>query len=159
MLVENKLFATLDPAQRRVSIPHVTEEGRVSQREFVVSDTVGFIRDLPSELMNAFRATLEELTEAYVLIHVLDASDPDIDARKASVDGVLAELGVLDVPMIIVLNKCDLVSQEKVEQLCRAYGALAVSAVKRTNLDKLLTGITDEVFGGEEADGVRSNDR
>ncbi len=96
---ENKLFATLDPTTRRLRVPE--------EHELVLTDTVGFIRDLPRELAEAFRATLEELHAADLLIHVADASHPDLERQVRAVEDILADMGLADVPRIMVLNKWD----------------------------------------------------
>jgi len=95
----DQLFATLDTTLRRASIPHAAP--------IVLSDTVGFIRDLPHDLVAAFRATLKEAVDADLLLHVVDASRPDRDSQIAAVDAVLVEIGAENVPRILVLNKCD----------------------------------------------------
>src|SRR6185312_13256004 len=91
-LAADKLFATLDPISRRLRFPH--------EREVIITDTVGFIRDLPSELTRAFRATLEEMADADLLLHVVDAADPDRDQHIAAVDQILGELGLAEKPRI-----------------------------------------------------------
>ncbi len=96
---ENRLFATLDPTTRRLRVPE--------EHELVLTDTVGFIRDLPKELAEAFRATLEELHAADLLIHVADASHPDLERQVCAVEDILADMGLADVPRIMVLNKWD----------------------------------------------------
>ena len=99
VLVEDKLFATLDPTSRRLRFPR--------QREVIVTDTVGFIRDLPEDLVDAFRATLEELDDADLLLHVADVSDPDLDDHVAAVERILGNLGLSDTPRLLVLNEID----------------------------------------------------
>jgi GTP-binding protein HflX len=94
----DKLFATLDTTTRRV---------HTAQGEIVLSDTVGFIRELPHTLVAAFRATLEETIHAALLLHVVDASSPDRDAQISAVNAVLAEIGAERIPQVIVLNKID----------------------------------------------------
>ena len=101
VLAQNKLFATLDTTTRRLRFP--------AEREIVLADTVGFIRNLPQELMEAFQATLEELASADLLIHVADASHPDLFQQIASVDSILEKLELASVPRLLVLNKWDLV--------------------------------------------------
>jgi GTP-binding protein HflX len=96
----NQLFATLDTTLRRIHVP--------GGAPIVLSDTVGFIRDLPHDLIAAFRSTLQEAAEADLILHVIDASSPERDAQVAAVDAVLAEIGAADVPQIRVLNKIDL---------------------------------------------------
>jgi GTP-binding protein HflX len=128
--VEDKMFATLDPASRRLRFPR--------DREVVVTDTVGFIRDLPPDLVAAFRATLEELREADVLLHVVDASGEDIDRRLAAVRRVLDELGLRDRPELLVFNKIDRLPPGEGARLAAQYGAVPVSALRRTGFDDLL---------------------
>ncbi|MDL2280095.1 GTPase HflX [Desulfovibrio sp. OttesenSCG-928-G11] len=99
VLAENRLFATLDPTTRRLRFP--------AERELVISDTVGFIRSLPKELVEAFRATLEELEDADMLLHVADASHPELDEQIAAVNAILEELGLDRAPCMLVLNKID----------------------------------------------------
>ena len=99
-LAEDKLFATLDPLVRRTSLP--------SGGECLLSDTVGFINKLPHDLVNAFRSTLEEVREADLILHVIDASSPYYDVQMRVVEDVLSSLGALDIPSILVYNKCDL---------------------------------------------------
>jgi GTP-binding protein HflX len=96
---ENRLFATLDPTTRRLRFP--------KEKELILTDTVGFIRNLPKELLEAFRATLEELEEADMLLHVADASHPELEQQVKAVDDVLEYLGLAHTPRILVLNKID----------------------------------------------------
>ncbi len=118
---ENKLFATLDPTSRRLRFP--------KDLEVIVTDTVGFIRDLPDELLQAFRATLEELYEADMLVHVIDASNPRFADQVSVVDRQLLELELDKIPCLRVLNKTDLVAPEFTEKQCREYQAVALSAL------------------------------
>jgi GTP-binding protein HflX len=129
---ENKLFATLDPITRRLRFPH--------EREVVITDTVGFIRDLPAELARAFRATLEEMADADLLVHVVDASDPDSDQHIRAVDGILADLALADKPRLLVWNKCDRLDPAEVEQLARG-GGFTVSALDRSTFGPMLLAI------------------
>jgi GTP-binding protein hflX len=99
VLVEDALFATLDPTTRRTE----TRDGRV----FTLTDTVGFVRHLPHDLVEAFRSTLEESATADLLLHVVDASDPDPEGQIAAVHQVLADIGASDVPELLVCNKAD----------------------------------------------------
>jgi GTP-binding protein HflX len=119
-LAEDKLFATLDTLSRRLRL----DDGS----EYVLTDTVGFIRFLPKELFNAFRATLEEIGKADLLLHILDASDPALDTRKSAVEGIIAELGFADIPRCNVLSKIDLVSADTLPGLIELHEAQAVSA-------------------------------
>lgn len=147
VLVENKLFATLDPAQRRLVIPRDRGEGEQYLIQAIISDTVGFIRDLPGELVAAFRATLEEVERAALLVHVLDASDPHLLTRKAAVEEVLAQMKVTDTPAIVVLNKVDLLPEKRALELAQQLDALTVSATKRSGLGALLKAIGDALEG------------
>ena len=126
----DQLFVTLDPAARLVSA--------ASYAPFILMDTVGFVRKLPHELVAAFRATLEELADAAVLLHVVDASHPAMDEHMAAVDALLAELDVADRPTILVLNKMDRLEERRpVEVLLAARGGVAVSGVTGEGLDHL----------------------
>ena len=104
VLADARMFATLDPTVRHIVLP--------SRRKALLSDTVGFIRQLPTTLVEAFRATLEEVTEASLLLHVVDASSPRAQAETAQVMKVLAEIGAASTPQMLVLNKLDLVGEE-----------------------------------------------
>jgi GTPase len=128
----DQLFVTLDPAARLVH----PEGGR----RFVLTDTVGFIRKLPHELVAAFRATLEELADADVLLHVVDASYPAIDDHMKAVDDLLVELGVADRPTVLVMNKIDRLDTDP-SVLAARREAVAISAVDGTGLEALLTAI------------------
>jgi GTP-binding protein HflX len=143
-LAEDKLFATLDPISRRLRFPH--------EREVVITDTVGFIRDLPEELARAFRATLEEMTDADLLVHVVDASDPDRDQHIRAVDGILSDLGLADKPRILVWNKADKLSAEEAEHLANHAGGFVVSALDRATFGPLLLAMERALWkSGKEA--------
>lgn len=129
VLAENKLFATLDPTSRRLRFPR--------DREVIVTDTVGFIRDLPKDLVNAFRATLEELEEADLLLHVVDASDPHQEEQAAAVERVLASLDVKQTPRLLVFNKADR-APDRAHLLATAAGGVAVSALTQDGFPELL---------------------
>ncbi|MDR2893126.1 MAG: GTPase HflX [Deltaproteobacteria bacterium] len=105
VLAEDKLFATLDPTSRRLRFPE--------ERELVLTDTVGFIRSLPKELLEAFRATLEELEEADLLLHVVDAASPEMEQQVRAVDGILEGLNLQDIPRLLVYNKIDNLPDEE----------------------------------------------
>jgi GTPase len=132
VLESSRMFATLDPKLRQLQLP--------SRRKILLSDTVGFIRNLPHTLVTSFRATLEEVERAELLLHVRDASSPMIDEQKAQVQKVLAELDVSKKPVIEVLNKIDLVSAGDGMPM-GAPGSIAVSGLKRLGLDNLLAAI------------------
>ena len=136
VLAEDKLFATLDPTTRRLRFPH--------EREIIIADTVGFIRDLPRDLARAFRATLEELDQADLLLHVVDAGDPAREQQTAAGEGILTDLGLAETPRLLVMNKIDLLPPEERAQLARADGALpavAISAQDRSTTVPLLAAI------------------
>ncbi len=130
VLAEDVLFATLDPTSRRLRFPR--------DREVIVTDTVGFIRDLPEDLVNAFRATLEELGDADLLLHVADASDPRLDDRVAAVERILGDLGLEARPRLLVLNKVDRLPPGEGEALAHRRDGVAVSALTRDGLTALL---------------------
>ena len=138
VMAENLLFATLDPTMRAIELPGFDKA--------ILSDTVGFVSKLPTQLVAAFRATLEEVLEADLIIHVRDVAHPDSQAQLADVHFVLRELGVVysgeGVPIIEALNKIDLLDPEArarlVEQSARADDAVAISAETGEGIDKLL---------------------
>jgi GTP-binding protein HflX len=136
---ENKLFATLDPSQRRLYLPPsvALEDGGVG-RTVILSDTVGFIRKLPKELETAFQATLEELYEASLLVHVVDASDKDAIGKYNAVRKILTQMELADAPELVVLNKIDAADAETVEALKYELSGVAVSAAKRNGIGDLL---------------------
>lgn len=129
VLESSRMFATLDPKLHAISLP--------SRRRVLLSDTVGFIRALPHTLINAFRATLEEVQTAEVLIHVMDASSPSLDVHCEEVQKVLRELGVENKPRIDVMNKVDLLPPE-MREYNHHSGAIAISARKKTGLTTLI---------------------
>ncbi|MCX7656454.1 MAG: GTPase HflX [Treponemataceae bacterium] len=141
VLVEDKLFATLDPTTRRIELRR--------GRPLLLTDTVGFIRRLPHHLVEAFKATLEEATQADLLLVVLDASDPERDQQYHTTLDVLSQLGAQDIPRLVVLNKIDLLVDPKERQhVQQQYGeALPVSARTGEGLDTLRTRIEDMVGG------------
>lgn len=128
--VENKLFATLDPTSRRLRFP--------KEREVIITDTVGFIRDLPENLVNAFKATLEELHDADLLVHVVDATDPYQDRQIKSVEKVLEDLGLLQTKRLIVFNKADALPEGLAQKRARLHKGLAVSALSKQGLKEML---------------------
>ena len=136
---EQRMFATLDPTSRRLRLPR--------EQEVIVNDTVGFIRDLPPGLLSAFRATLEEIGDSRLLIHLIDMSNPRWPQQIQSVDRILQDLSVAEIPTILTLNKADRVTPEEVEASMRhlrqagAREVVAVSAVDRATLTPLLVKI------------------
>jgi GTP-binding protein HflX len=148
VVVENKLFSTLVPTTRKIMLP--------GGREILITDTVGFISDLPKELVNAFRATLEELGGSSLLLHVADASDPMVDERIESVEKILAQTGYESIPQMIVLNKADKTPPEAARRLGRAYGAPLISAREKNAIPEMLGLIEKRIFGEtpeDEAEG------
>lgn len=127
---QDRPFETLDTSSRRLRFPR--------DREVIITDTVGFIRDLPKDLKGAFRTTLEELRDADVLLHVVDASARDPDAQISAVESILAELELDGIPRVLVLNKCDRLPGEQAQALCRRYGALGISALQPATLAPML---------------------
>lgn len=131
VFVEQRMFATLDPSSRRLRLPR--------EREIVINDTVGFIRDLPKDLLAAFRATLEEIADSDLLVQLVDMAHPRHEAQIKAVEAILQELGDSDIPRLLVFNKADLVDPERrAEILAEHKGALAIAAEKREGLPQLL---------------------
>jgi GTP-binding protein HflX len=136
--VADVLFATLDPLVRQVGTP----DGPT----YTLTDTVGFVRRLPHQLVDAFRSTLEEVVQADLALHVVDASSPEATEHVATVRGVLREIGAGDVPELLVLNKADVADPERMAVLRRAHpGALAVSARTGEGLDDLRTALRERL--------------
>jgi len=136
---ENRLFATLDPSSRRLRFPR--------ERELIITDTVGFIRNLPKELFTAFRATLEELEDADLLLHIADASSPELEEQIYTVNNLLEELGLKEKPSILVLNKIDLLSEAKLKGLKKKYPqAVFISALERNTFLPLLLAIEEGLW-------------
>jgi len=128
--VENRLFATLDPSSRRLKFP--------KDIEVIITDTVGFIKNLPKDLIVAFRATLEELESANLLLHIIDISNPRFKDQVKSVEKILLDLNLDDIPLIRVLNKKDLVDKATTETLSRDFDATAISAKGKSTLMPLI---------------------
>ena len=137
VLVEDKLFATLDPTTKRAPLP----QGQVA----LFSDTVGFIQKLPTELVAAFRATLEEINDADLLLHVLDITHPNALLQSRVVGDTLKHLGATDMPVVVALNKVDrLSSPDQAQHIMQEFpDSLAISARERIGLAELLTRIED----------------
>ena len=135
--VENRLFATLDPSSRRLKFP--------KDIEVIITDTVGFIKNLPKDLIVAFRATLEELESANLLLHIIDISNPRFKDQIKSVEKILLDLNLDDIPLIRVLNKKDLVDKATTEKLSRNFDATAISAKKKSTLMPLIEIMKDSI--------------
>ncbi len=138
VLVEDALFATLDPTVRKVQTP--------SGRNITVTDTVGFVRHLPHELIEAFRSTLEEISQSDLLLHILDGSDPAPEAQLAAVKEVLSEIGASSVTELVVINKIDMANLDTLMRLKTLLPeALLISAQTGEGIDKLLIAIDEEL--------------
>ena len=152
VLAEDKLFATLDPTTRRITLP--------SGREVLLTDTVGFINNLPTQLIAAFRATLEEIEEAALLVHVVDLTHQNAPEQVITVNDTLEDLGVDDRPVLYALNKIDAMPKEHLENLDEVKAELgiegdsvAISAEKGINIEELLIHIEETL---EREEGFRS---
>ncbi len=138
VLVENALFATLDPTTRRTQ----TSDGRI----YTLSDTVGLVRNLPHQLVEAFRSTLEEVAEADLILHVVDGSDPNPEGQIAAVRQVILEAGAFEIPEIIVINKADAADPLVIKQLLvREPHAVVISARTGEGMDELLNAIESDL--------------
>src|ERR1044071_9572401 len=122
VLAEQRMFATLDPTSRRLRLPR--------EQEVIVNDTVGFIRDLPPDLIAAFRATLEEIDDSDLLIHLVDASNPRRQQQLESVERILGDLGHTDIPRLVFFNKSDLLSESDLESLLRQACHVGAGAIR-----------------------------
>ncbi len=141
VFTEDLLFATLDTSTRRLRFPE--------DREVIITDTVGFIRQLPKSLMGAFKATLEEMVDAHLLLHVVDISNPRFEEQIRAVDRILSDLDLEEIPRILVFNKIDLIPDEEVAPLCRRFEAIAVSAQRRKTFADLLREMEERCWGEE----------
>jgi len=140
VLVEDKLFATLDPTTRRAKLPNGWD--------ILLTDTVGFIQKLPHGLIEAFKATLEEITEADILIHVIDSTHPDIEEQINAVYRTLEDLDSISKPIITAFNKIDGLTTNLPKTLLNKFSpAVQLSALKRTGLDGLLNAILEHLRG------------
>jgi GTP-binding protein HflX len=128
--VEDRLFETLDPSSRRLRFPR--------EREVIVTDTVGFIRDLPEDLIEAFASTLEELHDANLLLHVVDASSPRMEEQIRAVEETLERLNLMGIPTILVLNKSDRLTPMEAAALAKKLNGIAISALDPQTFSGLL---------------------
>ena len=135
VLAQDRLFATLDTSSRRLRFPR--------DIEVLITDTVGFIRDLPSDLIAAFQATLDELNDADLLLHVVDVSSPYFNDHIKAVETILSDLNLDDIPRLMVFNKMDMVSPDDAADVARAYDGVAVSAHDRQTLQPLIDRLQD----------------
>jgi len=141
VFTEDLLFATLDTSTRRLRFPR--------EREVIITDTVGFIRQLPKSLLGAFKATLEELVDAHFLLHVVDISNPRFEEQIRAVDRILRDLELHEIQKILVFNKIDLIPAEEVAPFCRRFDAIAVSACQRKTFAGLLREMEERCWGEE----------
>jgi GTP-binding protein HflX len=140
-LVEDRLFSTLDPTARRLHLPN--------GRSAVLIDTVGFLKKLPHQLVEAFRSTLEETVLAELLLHIVDASQPEPQAKAAAVDQVLNEIGAGTIPKLVALNKVDLISEPTRERLARIFPeAVFISALSSEGIEGLLEAVLERLSVG-----------
>jgi len=143
VLAEDKLFATLDPTTRKLILK--------SGATLLMTDTVGFVRNLPHNLVDAFKATLEEASSADLLIHVADASDPEVEIHMATTEKVLSEIGAGSLPRILVLNKIDIADPAALEHWKRIHPeGLAISVKSGQGLDQLISVIENSLTSGME---------
>jgi GTP-binding protein HflX len=142
--VQERFFSTLSPTTRLIKYP--------SRKEIVLTDTVGFIEDLPEVLLRAFIATLEELEDATLLLHLVDVSSPDFEERIEIVDSMIKKLGLSQKPKLLVFNKIDRVSRNFLKVIEDRYGARSISCVTEEGIEKLVQTI-------ETAVGVAQGDR
>lgn len=149
---EKKMFATLDPTSRRLRLPY--------EQEVIINDTVGFIRDLPEALVAAFRATLEEISDSDLLVHVVDASNPNAMAQIESVEKILLDLKLNEIPQVIVLNKADLLDEDSLSALERQIEidkrreSVSISAIQPRTIKPLIERI-GEMIGKVTIDDSR----
>jgi GTP-binding protein HflX len=136
--IEDKLFSTLDTATRRLRFPKT--------HKVVVTDTVGFIRDLPKDLMGAFRPTFDELRESNLLIHLIDISHPCFPEQIESVEKILFELKMVAIPRLRVFNKEDKLSREEGEAVCQKYGGVSISALHPESLEKFFMAVDKKLW-------------
>jgi GTPase len=141
----SRVFETLDTTSRRLHLSH--------GREVILTDTVGFIRDLPKDLLAAFRTTLDEMRDADLLLHVVDAGAKDLAAHIASVDIVLQSLTLDQIPQVLVFNKCDQLPVGQAEALCRRFGAIGISALHQETLPPLIQHLIERLAALIPLDG------
>ena len=147
VLAERRMFATLDPTTRRLRLPR--------DREVIINDTVGFIRDLPPDLLSAFRSTLEEIAGSRLLIHLVDAANPRWEQQVASVEAILTELEFNEIPRLLVFNKTDLLDPPTIDAMVRQVSlrdedeALAISSLDPRTLQPLLRSIDAALSGNQ----------
>ncbi len=138
VLTEDKLFATLDPTSRRLRFPRETE--------VIITDTVGFLQDLPEALVAAFSATLDELADADLLLHVIDCANPAFENQMVAVEKLLRHLDFQDIPCLRVFNKTDLLDPEVTDNICERFSGIGVSALDSKTFPPLIARMEDEIL-------------
>jgi GTP-binding protein HflX len=138
VVAEDKLFATLDPTTRRLRFPR--------EREVILADTVGFIRDLPKDLAQAFRATLEELNQADLLLHVVDAADPNRESQISAVETILRDLELAETPRLLVYNKIDRMTPDERDVVAGIKGTVSISALDSKSCLPLLAAVENALW-------------
>jgi GTP-binding protein HflX len=146
VVAEDRMFATLDPTSRRLRLPR--------DQEVIINDTVGFIRDLPPDLISAFRATLEEMEGSNVLIHLVDASSTQIEDHISSVHKILEELNLSEIPRVLVFNKADLLSTGELENMKRGFDTILISALDRKSLLLLTRRVSEMLEAADDLPAV-----
>ncbi len=146
---ENRLFATLDPATRRLRLDE--------NKEALITDTVGFIRNLPADLIAAFRATLEELSDAVLLVHVVDGSSERCEKQLAVVEDLLGTLGLGEIPILRVFNKADKADPDTLSNLCRRYQGIPMCALDPSTLPAFLDRLKDLLIMGRQSSPLKKN--
>jgi len=146
----DQLFMTLDPTSRRLRFPR---EGEV-----IITDTVGFIADLPKDLVTAFRATLEELGDADLLLHIVDGADDHLEQKLRAVTDLLEELDLGKIPRLVVINKADLLPPGQARALAARYDGVAVSALKRRGFENLIAAAEARLEAGRPVDALREGE-
>jgi GTP-binding protein HflX len=146
--VEDLLFATLDTATRRLRFPR--------ERDTVITDTVGFIRRLPKELMTAFKATLEEMEDADLFIHLVDISNPSFEQHIEIVEQILSDIGLAHIPRLLVFNKMEVVDPTVIENCCQRFEAIPISARQKETLGGLLSELEHRLWPGEDEKSERN---
>jgi GTP-binding protein HflX len=140
------MFATLDTSSRRLRFP--------KERDVIITDTVGFIRDLPRDLFNAFKATLEEMEDADLLLHVVDAGNPRFEQHIESVNIILDEIGLAGKEVLVIFNKADVAGWAKCRKTSRRHAATCISARDPATLTVLLDRMQDALWPrGQSLDG------
>ena len=144
VLTEDLLFATLDTSTRRLRFPQ--------EREVIITDTVGFIRKLPPSLLGAFKATLEEMEDADLLLHVVDVANPRFEEQVGAVERILLDLNLERIPRLLVFNKVDLLPVEEAAALCRRFEAIPISAMDRKSFEPLLAELEKRCWPDSDGD-------